>query len=50
MEISKKAKFLVENMNKKKVTYSEVIEKFPELQEQIDAYIEEKKYVIDKTV
>ena len=43
-------KFLVRNMEAKNVTYLEVIKKRPELKEQIDAYIEQHKIDIDKTV
>lgn len=50
MKISATAKFLVNNIVDEKVTYKEVIEKKPELKDQIDAYIEQKGYVVDKTV
>lgn len=50
MNISSTAVFLVNNICKNKVTYLQVIEKRPELKEQIDAYIEMKGLKIDKTV
>lgn len=50
MKISATARFLVRNIILGKVTYLEVIEARPELQEQIDAYIEQQDLDIDKTV
>lgn len=50
MIIAATAKFLVMNIVLGKVTYIEVIEKKPDLKEQIDAYIEQQDLVVDKTV
>lgn len=50
MKISATAKFFVRNILLGKVTYAEVIEARPELQAQIDAYIEQQGLDIDKTV
>lgn len=50
MEISATVKFLVKNMVSGKVTYLQVVKKHPELKEQIDAYIGEQGFAVDKTV
>ena len=50
MVITAKAIFLAEQIRKGKITYLTVIVKHPQLQEQIDAYIEQKGYTINKNV
>lgn len=50
MKISAAAKFLVRNIVLGKVTYAEVVEAKPELKAEIDAYIEQQKLDITKTM
>ena len=50
MTVSATARFLVRNMITGKITYLEAINAKPELQEQIDYYIEQQELSIDKSV